>query len=145
MYSYTNLHPNFHPHFHPNPHILGTSTFDSSLSWFICGYSQRYVSFDHVYGWEMTLLEPTQYWNKVPPKWLPYWHFYNIPISSDEKDRFSPIRLLKQTINEDDFVAFKLDIDHPATEMPIAMQLLSDIEFSSKIDEFFFELHYRYI
>lgn len=36
----------------------GTSTFDSSLFWFTCAYSQRRVSFNDVYGWEMTLLDP---------------------------------------------------------------------------------------
>jgi hypothetical protein len=36
----------------------GTSTFDSSLFWFTCAYSQRRISFNDVYGWEMTLLDP---------------------------------------------------------------------------------------
>ena len=52
----------------PPRHVLldaGTSTFDSSLYWFTCGYSQRGVSFDSVHAWEMTMLNPRDYWAKV--------------------------------------------------------------------------------
>ena len=42
-----------------------------------------------------------------------------------------------------DFVSFKLDVDHPDTELPIALNILSDPSVSSLIDEFFFELHFR--
>jgi hypothetical protein len=121
----------------------GTSTFDSSLYWFTCAYSQRKVAFDDVYGWEMTILNPQEYWEKVPPKWLPHWHFFNTPISSDHSSAHSPVRIIKSIASETDFVAFKLDIDHPDTEMPVAIDMLKDTKFSNLIDEFFFELHFR--
>jgi len=130
----------------PMKHFMldaGTSTFDSSLYWFTCAFSQRKVAFNDVFGWEMTLLNPTEYWAKVPTKWLPYWHFYNTPISADEMQAQSPVRLLKSIATPDDFVAFKLDIDHPDTENPVAMSLLQDTGFSDLVDEFFFELHFR--
>jgi hypothetical protein len=91
----------------------------------------------------MTLLEPTDYWRRVPPNWKPYWHFYNVPIAADSSHPDSPIRFIKQLANPQDFVAFKLDIDNPEMEMPIALALLSDDSFSSLVDEFFFELHFR--
>lgn len=121
----------------------GTSTFDSSLVWFTCAYSQRKVSFDQVYGWEMTLLEPTDYWKRVPPNWKPYWHFHNIPISAVDGHEDNPLRIIKQLATTTDFVSFKLDIDTPSVEMPLAMKLMSDPSFSSLVDEFFFELHFR--
>lgn len=121
----------------------GTSKFESSLSWFTCAFSQRQVSFDAVYAWEKTLLEPSDYWSRVPPKWMPYWHFFNDAISADEMAHNSPVRILKQMATSRDFVAWKLDIDHPATEMPIAASLLKDSTFAGLVDEFFFELHYR--
>lgn len=31
----------------------------------------------------MTLLEPRDYWSRVPAKYKPLWHFYNTPISAD--------------------------------------------------------------
>jgi len=121
----------------------GTSTFDSSLYWFTCGYSQRGVSFDQVYGWEMTLLEPTKYWSLVPAKWKPYWHFHNVPVAADVSHPDSPLRYIQQLARPQDFVAFKLDIDHPDMEMPIAMKLLQDPAVTALVDEFFFELHFR--
>lgn len=91
----------------------------------------------------MTLLEPTDYWNRVPPNWKPYWHFHNVPIASDIHHPDSPIRYIRQIASVQDFVAFKLDIDHPDMEMPIALSLLANNTLSSLIDEFFFELHFR--
>jgi hypothetical protein len=121
----------------------GTSKFESSLSWFTCAFSQRKIAFDGVYAWEKTLLEPSDYWARVPPKWIPYWHFFNDAISADEAAHNSPVRMLKQMAGPEDFVAWKLDIDHPETEMPIATSLLTDSAFAGLVDEFFFELHYR--
>jgi hypothetical protein len=89
----------------------------------------------------MTLLHPQDYWRKVPSGWKPYWHFYNTPISADSTHGDSPARLLRQMVGERDFVAFKLDIDHPDTEMPIALSLLGGL--GQLVDEFFFELHFR--
>ena len=59
----------------PPKHFLldaGTSTFDSSLYWFTWAFSQRRISFDSVLSWEMTLLEPTEYYSRIPPRWVPY-------------------------------------------------------------------------
>lgn len=94
-------------------------------------------------AWEMTLLEPNDYWRRVPPQWKPFWHFYNVPIHYDIGHPDSPIRYLQQLATPADFVAFKLDIDHPAMEMPLALSLLSDDKVTSLIDEFFFELHFQ--
>jgi hypothetical protein len=62
------------------------------------------VSFDQVYGWEMTLLEPTDYWRRVPPRWKPYWHFHNIPVQSDLSHADSPLRYVRQLASPQDFV-----------------------------------------
>ena len=123
----------------------GTSTFDSSLWWFTCAYAQMGISFNDVYGWEKTLLHPEEYWKRVPEKWKAHWHFYNVPVSSNSSRRAidSPLGMLKQLSHERDFVAFKLDIDWPLTEMPIAASLLRNAEDNALVDEFFFELHFR--
>ena len=55
----------------------GTSTFNSSLSWFTCAYDQANIVFDRIYGWELTLLEPTEFWNMVPPRYLSDYTFFN--------------------------------------------------------------------
>lgn len=116
----------------------------STLLFILCCLClQRRVAFDQVYGWEMTLLEPTDYWRRVPPNWKPYWHFHNVPIDADLAHPDNPVRYMQQIATERDFVAFKLDIDHPAMEMPLAMRMLQDPALYTLIDEFFFELHFR--
>ena len=44
---------------------------------------------------------------------------------------------------EEDFVAFKLDIDTPEIEVPIVLKLIRDPQMTKLIDEFFFELHFH--
>eukprot|EP01041_Mallomonas_annulata_P001361 gene1361-2632_t len=122
----------------------GTSRFDSSLWWFTCGYAQRGIELDQLFGWEATLLEPKQFWRKVPPRWRQSYHFFNTPISSDPSNEWHPLRFIQAMgIRESDFVSFKLDIDTVDVELPIALELLTNSEFSSLIDEFFFELHFK--
>ena len=120
----------------------GVSQFKTALQWFTCGYSQRKISFDQIYGWELRLQPPEQFWKEVPPLWKPYFHFLNVPVSAENMHPDSPVRFIKQLATEDDFVSFKLDIDHPATEIPIALMILSDPELTKLVDEFFFELHF---
>lgn len=105
---------------------------------------QRGVSFNQVYGWEMTLLEPVDYWRRVPAQWKPHWHFHNIPVQSAVDSADSPLRYIRQLAGPQDFVAFKLDIDSPDMEMPIALMLRDDSQLAALVDEFFFELHFRY-
>jgi len=118
----------------------GSSSFESSLFFFTCGYSQRRISFDAVYAWEMTLLDPKSYWRTVPAKWKPYIHFSNVPISSVNQHADSPLTFINE-LGEHDFVAFKLDIDHSTTEIPMALKLLESA--SAYVDEFFFEFHFH--
>ena len=40
-------------------------------------------------------------------------------------------------------MSFKLDVDTPSVEIPIALEILNDPEIHPLIDEFFFELHFR--
>eukprot|EP01041_Mallomonas_annulata_P013430 gene13430-28479_t len=121
----------------------GTSRFDSSLWWFTCAYSQTSIEFDSLFGWEMTLLEPNDFWKHVPPKYENSYHFFNKPITAGN-DSNNPLHVaLNLGVKESDFVAFKLDIDTPYVEIPIALSLLQNPEFYTIIDEFFFELHFR--
>ena len=43
----------------------GSSSFFSSLWWFICSYQQKNIHFDAIYAYEATLLEPNKYWAQV--------------------------------------------------------------------------------
>lgn len=104
---------------------------------------QRSLYFDQFFGWEMTLLEPTDFWASVPSSIKPLYNFHNIPITSDENDVDCPLGLIKRIVSPNDFVAFKLDVDNQDIEIPIAMRLMQDPALSSLVDEFFFELHFE--
>eukprot|EP01040_Poterioochromonas_malhamensis_P001545 gene1545-1635_t len=121
----------------------GSYTFDSSIMWFLCSYLQRGIDFDQIYGWEYTLIEPNFYWKRVPPRLLPFFHFFNIPITTNITSSAHVLRIIEQIVKEDDFIAFKLDIDTPEIEIPIVLELLSNHHLSKLIDDFFFELHFR--
>ena len=79
----------------------------------------------------------------MPEKWKPFWHFYNVPISGNQSSPNSVVSFIKNLAVQEDFVSFKLDIDSPINEIPIALDILNDASITSLIDEFFFELHYR--
>ena len=121
----------------------GTSIYSSSLLWLNCIYKQHNITFDRIYGWESSLLEPTAFWNEVPKELLAKYHFYNAPMSADISHGNSPLRVIKQMAKPEDFVSFKLDIDTPAVEVATVLQLLENPELYSLVDEFFFELHFR--
>ena len=127
-------------------HLLfdaGTSTFSSSLRWFSCAYSQRKMSFDQIYGWELQLLEPIRFWRQVPEKWKAFYHFFNTPVEAGLESEHSPLRIIQQLATVDDFVSFKLDIDCPSVEIPVVQQILKHHHLANLIDEFFFELHFN--
>ncbi len=105
---------------------------------------QRKIVFDQDYGFEYTLLEPQDFWRAVPPSIRPLYHFFNAPVSAGSEDKdLSPLKMLWEIATPEDFVSFKLDIDTPEVEIPIAMELLRNPEMAKLIDEFFFELHFR--
>ena len=105
--------------------------------------SQRSITFDDIFGWEYTVIPPAQFWTLVPKLIYPIYHFFNAPVSASEDDVNSVIRVIKQVAKRRDFVSFKLDIDTPQIEIPIALQIAEDEEVASLIDEFFYELHFR--
>lgn len=98
---------------------------------------------DTMYGWEVTLLEPTNFWDGVPDEISGNYHFYNIPITPNVTSKSSPLRIIKDIATLDDFVAFKLDVDTPAVEIPIALEIVDNPDIAELIDEFFFELHFN--
>ena len=104
---------------------------------------QNGIRFDEIFGWEATLLEPQDFWKRVPNRVKPVYHFFNAPITAGPDDDLSPTRFIKEVATEDDFVSFKLDVDTPVVEIPQAMAILNDPQISKLVDEFFFELHFR--
>ena len=144
-HSHGGVNANSHVHLPPRAFFFdaGTSLFDSSLTYFTCLYGQQGIPFDHIYGWEYTLLEPQNFWAHVPPPVKPHYTFMNIPVSENRDDNVrSLINFLLDTVQETDFVVLKLDIDTPEVENKIVSEILSDPSVSGLIDEFYFEQHY---
>jgi hypothetical protein len=121
----------------------GTSTFKSSLWWFLCMYLQQGIAFDQMFGWEQSLLDPVAFWKEVPAPIKERYHFYNTGLSQELSSGDSPLRMIKGIATEEDFVSFKLDIDTPEVEIPTVLSILNDSSLHGLIDEFFFELHFR--
>ena len=122
---------------------VGTSMFTSSLRWFTCMYKLRKISFDQIFGWEMTLLKPDNFWDQVPTPIRSRYHFFNAPVSSNISHGNSVLRMIAETALPHDYVAFKLDIDTPDVEIPIALDIITNPEVRNLVDEFFFEFHFR--
>ena len=106
-------------------------------------YKLRKISFDQLFGWEMTLLQPDAFWEKVPAPIRSRYHFFNAPVSSNISHGNSVLRMITETALPHDYVAFKLDIDTPPVEIPIALDILTNPEVRNLVDEFFFEFHFR--
>lgn len=121
----------------------GSSRWDSSLFWFVCAYLQRALRFDQLYAWEYTVMDPRDYWLNVPPLLKPILTFFNIPITEKEGSMENPLDFIKNTCTEQDFVSFKLDVDNPGVEIPIALSVANDPTVFNLIDELFFELHFN--
>lgn len=90
------------------------------------------------------MLEPNDFWRRVPPRILPFLHYFNIPMPSPyQQEEPNIFTILEQIASEDDFVSIKLDIDRYQVEIPLVVALLNSLPLMKVVDEFFFELHYR--
>eukprot|EP00981_Chlorochromonas_danica_P009269 scaffold2582_cov162-Ochromonas_danica.AAC.38 len=121
----------------------GTNLFSSGMTWFVCGYQQKGIVFDEIFGWEYVVIYPPFFWKDVPSKIAPVYHFYNVPVQAEKDTPHSVTRFIQQTARKEDFVSFKLDIDTASVEVPIALRILREKGLIDLIDEYFFELHFN--
>eukprot|EP01041_Mallomonas_annulata_P003143 gene3143-6182_t len=121
------------------------SAFQSSSKLLACAYSQRGFRVDDIYSWEITRQDPKKWWKSVPTEFRWKLHYYNIPVVSTEDGDDNPLTVIRNMATENDFVSFKLDIDTPEVEIPIALKLLEDPTLLALVDEYFFEFHYTCI
>ena len=127
---------------------LGASFYDSgfggaSQSWFIETYEKRGVSWKGIFAWEATPQDSVKTWNLIPAKWKPYYHWYNIPVSSVPGDADNALRYISEVARPEDYVLLKVDIDHSETENAIVHQLLASDELLGLVDEIYYEHHVR--
>lgn len=128
---------------------LGASTYDQGLGgasqeWFVRKLTSRGFLIDSYYAWEAALLSPHDIFKSVPKTFLPYYHFFNIPASSDASDGANPLNMIKSISRPEDYVVLKLDIDNSEIEMEFMDQIFADRNLHPLIDEFFFEHHVNF-
>ncbi len=79
----------------------------------------------------------------LPREYINSYHWINVGVSAEEGNKLNPLESIIKTLDEDDFVVVKLDIDTPSVELPLVRQLLQDKDgiYSKIIDQFYFEHH----
>jgi hypothetical protein len=122
---------NFHPgDLNKNPPIYLMETF------------RRFgFPFDHIYAFEITKIPPEDVYAKLPEYYRHSYHWINLGVSPDLKSAQNPLQILLNNFNEEDMVVIKLDIDTPAVEMAMVMQIVEDPRYETLIDHFYFEQH----
>ena len=100
--------------------------------------------FDHIYGFESNMTDPTLVYEELlPTKYFTNYHWINVGVSQTEGHKLNPLESLLKQFKEDDFIVLKLDIDTASIEVPLARQLLEDKDgvYHKLIDQFYFEHH----
>jgi hypothetical protein len=125
---------------------LGASTYKTgaggaSQEWFVSEFARRGMAFDEIYAWEAAKHEPADIFKDVPPNMLPKLRYYNVPVQVEPDGLHNPIRILKISAKEEDYVVVKLDIDTSWLEIALMQQLMADDDALRLVDELFFEHH----
>lgn len=107
-------------------------------------YQRFGFHFDHIYAFEISIKEPDQVFQRLPPDLFAAYHWINVGVSHDQNSTQNPWNMILDTYNEDDFVVIKLDIDHSMTEVPLTKQLLATPALLKVVDAFYFEHHVHF-
>ena len=117
-----------------------------SISTFTDMYAQACIAFDRIYAWELTWQDPASWWRGMPQHLRARVTFFNIGVEQEPSNNRSAslIHLLRETATPEDFVAIKLDIDHPSIELSIVRQIANDPSLAQLVDEIFCEYHFQF-
>jgi hypothetical protein len=99
--------------------------------------------FDHIYAFEKLAADPEQVYKRLPEHWLTSYHWINVGVDADPNSRLNPLKWILDSFEEDDLIIVKLDIDTPAIELPLVLQMLSDDRYNKLVDQFYFEHHVK--
>jgi hypothetical protein len=112
-----------------------------SLCFFTQLWEENGITFDRIRAWDKH--NPSEAALSYPPKWRHKIHFSSsyISTSADKPKAFVPF-LIKNETKKDDYVLFKLDIDHGPTEIAIVNYFLDESNDALEwLDEFVWEQH----
>jgi hypothetical protein len=120
-----------------------TGTAASSQNWIVEEFEKKGILFDSIWAWESMDLNQSQVWNEIPERYVPAYHWFNIPANADENSHLNPLNILARVASKDDFVVLKIDIDNADLENAFMNQIRNNKTLLSLIDEMFFEPHYK--
>lgn len=127
---------------------LGASTwhkarYPSSQEWFYKQYVKNGgYSLDRFVMWEAHTDPPETIFRDVDPEVLPYYQYFNLPVSADPSAKMHPWTFVKRlATGKNRHVVVKLDIDTPKIENRLMDLLLQDEALWSVVDEAFYEHH----
>lgn len=112
--------------------------------WFVEAYRAKGIEFDRIIGWEAKPVDPTALWRGAegyPPQLHSRVTYFNAPVSADAASGDNPLTHIEQLARPEDFVVFKLDIDHNSIEVQLIEQLLASPRLLGLVDELFWEHH----
>eukprot|EP00403_Amphidinium_massartii_P035416 CAMPEP_0178444090 /NCGR_PEP_ID=MMETSP0689_2-20121128/39290_1 /TAXON_ID=160604 /ORGANISM="Amphidinium massartii, Strain CS-259" /LENGTH=454 /DNA_ID=CAMNT_0020068235 /DNA_START=158 /DNA_END=1522 /DNA_ORIENTATION=- len=112
----------------------------ASQSWFDGVYRGKCVEFDGYWLWEARPMSG-KVLESVPAKVLPKYHWFNVPASTNQSSKFSPLFHIKAVAKPSDHVVVKIDIDNSMVEEAIINSILADETLQTLIDELFWEHH----
>eukprot|EP00568_Trieres_chinensis_P011650 CAMPEP_0183316588 /NCGR_PEP_ID=MMETSP0160_2-20130417/55426_1 /TAXON_ID=2839 ORGANISM="Odontella Sinensis, Strain Grunow 1884" /NCGR_SAMPLE_ID=MMETSP0160_2 /ASSEMBLY_ACC=CAM_ASM_000250 /LENGTH=354 /DNA_ID=CAMNT_0025482429 /DNA_START=147 /DNA_END=1208 /DNA_ORIENTATION=+ len=106
-------------------------------------YEKMGFIFDHIYGFEVVEKKPEDVFDLLPEEYMKSYHWINVGVTAKEGDKLNPLHSIIKTLDVDDFVVVKLDIDTPSIEFALVSQILHDKDgvYGNLIDQFYFEYH----
>lgn len=115
---------------------------ENPVVWLIDLYARFGIKFDHYYAFEYTVIPPDKVFDSIPNSLLPSYHWYNVPVEAESTSKRNPWTSILSTLDENDFVVVKVDIDTANVEVPLVHQLLNE-SYAKIIDQFYFEHHVK--
>lgn len=105
-------------------------------------YRRKGILFDRIVSWEA---------ERMPGVWSPPFGYprdmhdrvtyHARPVTAEVHAPDNPLTQVARLARPRDYVVLKLDVDNPAIEVPLVLQLLSSRELINLVDEFFWEHH----
>jgi hypothetical protein len=90
----------------------------------------------------MRTKNPMSVYDVLPREYMSSFHWINLPVTADKDSYANPLySIVLDHFTPDDFVVIKLDIDMPAIEMGLIMQMIEDPRLHPLIDVLYFEHH----
>jgi len=120
------------------------SAFGPSMPLFDGLFAKRCVRFERIFGWEARPFNPEKWWAGVPLQYRQKIHFYNVPVAP--RTASDPLLAIAHAARAEDYVVFKLDIDHWPAESEFLHELRTNARGTNAsllVDEFFFEYHFQ--